>query len=79
MSTVDTPTDSSAGTAQPESTVPSSPQTSDLNAHTEELKEEMSDSEDVEGMDSKAKSLMHLLKTSSVSVYFPKLHVNSMV
>ncbi|CAG8089874.1 unnamed protein product [Penicillium olsonii] len=65
----ETPTDSRAGTAQAESTAPSSPLTStDVNTPTEELKKEMSDSEDAEDMDSKANALMHLLKTSSVFV-----------
>lgn len=68
-----TPTDSRAGTMQPESTVPSSPMTSatdadEINPPKEEedhQKEEMTDGEDEE-LDSKAKALMHLLKTSSV-------------
>lgn len=71
----DTPSDSRAGTTQPESTVPSSPLTpAEVNVPTEQLKEEMSDSENVEGMDSKAKALMHLLKTSSVSHHLRQVH-----
>jgi ATP-dependent DNA helicase len=62
----DSPTDSRAGTTQPESTVPSSPVTSaETNDVAAEMKE-ISDSEEVDEMDSKAKALMHLLKTSSV-------------
>jgi ATP-dependent DNA helicase len=69
-----TPTDSRAGTMQPESTVPSSPITSATEADDEinpltkdhgEKAEEMTDGEEEE-LDSKAKALMHLLKTSSV-------------
>ncbi|KAJ6091304.1 hypothetical protein N7467_003273 [Penicillium canescens] len=75
MSTSMTPTDSRAGTMQPESTVPSSPMTNatdadEINPPKEEedhQKEEMTDGEDEE-LDSKAKALMHLLKTSSVFV-----------
>lgn len=71
----DTPSVSRAGTTQPESTVPSSPLTpAEVNVPTEQLKEEMSDSEDVEGMDSKAKALMHLLRTSSVSYQLRQIH-----
>ncbi|KAJ5351467.1 Helicase C-terminal [Penicillium brevicompactum] len=72
MATADleTLTDSRAGTLQPESTAPSTPLTAtELDDSKEDkLKEELSDSEDVEGMDSKATALMHLLKTSSVFV-----------
>ncbi|CAG8908002.1 unnamed protein product [Penicillium egyptiacum] len=78
MSTEDTatPTDSRAGTMAPESVVPSSPLTDPTEAEDsksshdkdDDSKEDLSDSEDVEGMDSKAKALMHLLKTSSVFV-----------
>lgn len=94
MSAVDspiTPTDSRAGTIQPESTVPSSPMTEPLDQDPKEtLKKETDlenledrekgkgtvggdstgateDVDDTEGMDTKAKALMHLLKTSSVS------------
>ncbi|KAJ5833826.1 SNF2-related protein [Penicillium riverlandense] len=68
-----TPTDSRAGTHQPESTVPSSPITEDQDMKLPSEKEagqehESVDSNDTEGMDSKAKALMHLLKTSSVFV-----------
>lgn len=78
MSTEDagTPTDSRAGTVAPESTVPSSPLTTPTEAEDsktsndkdETSKAELTDSEDIEGMDSKARALMHLLKTSSVGV-----------
>ncbi|KAJ5682468.1 hypothetical protein N7462_005633 [Penicillium macrosclerotiorum] len=95
MSAVDspiTPTDSRAGTTQPESTVPSSPMTeltiqeqqapsekdvdvdrneSDGTEHTGDDRKQSNtdqDAEDTEGMDTKAKALMHLLKTSSVFV-----------
>lgn len=91
MSTVDsldTPTESRAGTQQPESTVPSSPMTeltiqdnklaSEKEAKVEAEENEENDdngivgesngdAEDTEGMDTKAKALMHLLQTSSVS------------
>jgi ATP-dependent DNA helicase len=40
----------------------------EANEAAAEMKE-ISDSEDVEEMDSKAKALMHLLKTSSVRIY----------
>ncbi|CAG8292784.1 unnamed protein product [Penicillium salamii] len=64
-----TPTDSRAGTAAAESTAASSPlDSTEPNPPTEKLKEELSDSEDAEEMDSKANALMHLLKTSSVFV-----------
>lgn len=69
-----TPTDSRAGTMAPESVIPSSPLTDPTEAEDsnsaqdkdDNPKEDLPDSEDVEGMDSKAKALMHLLKTSSV-------------
>lgn len=69
-----TPTDSRAGTMAPESAIPSSPLTDPTEAEDsnsaqdkdDSPKEDLPDSEDVEGMDSKAKALMHLLKTSSV-------------
>lgn len=94
MSAVDspiTPTDSRAGTIQPESTVPSSPMTEPTDQdqkenvekeqdtdnreivykHTDAPKDDWAgateEAEDTEGMDVKAKALMHLLKTSSVS------------
>lgn len=94
MSAVDspiTPTDSRAGTIQPESTVPSSPMTEPTDQDPKESLEKETDAEthkdgeketsapngdttgateeadDTEGMDVKAKALMHLLKTSSVS------------
>ncbi|KAJ5480185.1 hypothetical protein N7530_005694 [Penicillium desertorum] len=71
-----TPTDSRAGTMAPESVVPSSPLTAPTEAEDSRSshdkdnnsKADSTDSEDVEGMDSKAKALMHLLKTSSVFV-----------
>ncbi|KAG0154978.1 hypothetical protein PDIDSM_551 [Penicillium digitatum] len=72
-----TPTDSRAGTMAPESVVPSSPPTdpteadeskSSLGKEDDDSKANLTDSEDVEGMDTKAKALMHLLKTSSVFV-----------
>lgn len=64
----ETPTDSRAGTTQPESTLASSPVAStEANDIAAEAKE-IADSEDVEEMDSKAKALMHLLKTSSVRI-----------
>lgn len=71
-----TPTDSRAGTTVPESTVASSPladateieDSKPSNNKDDNPKAELTDSEDVEGMDSKAKALMHLLKTSSVRV-----------
>lgn len=72
-----TPTDSRAGTMAPESVVPSSPLTDPTEAEDsksshdkedDDSKANLTDSEDVEGMDSKAKALMHLLKTSSVRV-----------
>ncbi|EPS25201.1 hypothetical protein PDE_00133 [Penicillium oxalicum 114-2] len=86
-----TPTDSRAGTTQPESTLPSSPMTDTSAPDTKESAEEGSNyddaqaekpmgesshnfsgttdgAEDTEGMDIKAKALMHLLKTSSVFV-----------
>jgi ATP-dependent DNA helicase len=72
----DTFTDSRAGTIAPESTVPSSPLTNPTEAEDSKSsvdkddhpEAELTDGEDVEEMDSKAKALMHLLKTSSVSV-----------
>lgn len=97
MSAVDspiTPTDSRAGTIQPESTVPSSPMTEPTDTDAKEPAEMEADAEnredggketitpngdseaatedadDTEGMDIKAKALMHLLKTSSVSYNF---------
>ena len=71
-----TPTDSRAGTMAPESVVPSSPLTAPTEAEDsrsshdkdDNPKEDSTNLEDVEGMDSKAKALMHLLKTSSVRV-----------
>ncbi|KAJ5826865.1 SNF2-related protein [Penicillium robsamsonii] len=71
-----TPTDSRAGTMAPESVIPSSPLTDPTEAEDskssddkdDNSKADLTDSEDVEGMDSKAKALMHLLKTSSVFV-----------
>ncbi|KAI2744279.1 hypothetical protein DTO013E5_907 [Penicillium roqueforti] len=70
-----TPTDSRAGTTAPESVIPSSPLTDPTEADSksshdkdDKSKADLTDSEDVEGMDSKAKALMHLLKTSSVFV-----------
>lgn len=71
-----TPTDSRAGTMAPESVIPLSPLTDPTEAEDsnstqdkdDNPKEGLPDSEDVEGMDSKAKALMHLLKTSSVFV-----------
>ncbi|KGO75223.1 Helicase, C-terminal [Penicillium italicum] len=71
-----TPTDSRAGTMAPESVVPSSPLTDPTEAEDsksshdkdDNSKEDLADSEDAEEMDSKAKALMHLLKTSSVFV-----------
>ncbi|KAJ5126995.1 hypothetical protein N7448_007774 [Penicillium atrosanguineum] len=79
-----TSTDSRADTLQPESTVPSSPMTDltlqdtrlpleETNGEDEENKNnggnEPSESvDDIEGMDTKSKALMHLLKTSSVFV-----------
>ncbi|KAJ5158289.1 SNF2-related protein [Penicillium coprophilum] len=71
-----TPTDSRAGTMAPESVTPSSPLTDPTEVEdskssddkADDAKAELTDSEDVEGMDSKAKALMHLLKTSSVFV-----------
>ncbi|KZN84021.1 Lymphocyte-specific helicase [Penicillium chrysogenum] len=71
-----TPTDSRAGTMAPESVVPSSPLTAPTEAEDsrsshdkdDNSKADSTDSEDVQGMDSKAKALMHLLKTSSVFV-----------
>ncbi|KAJ9484158.1 hypothetical protein VN97_g9232 [Penicillium thymicola] len=60
----------------PESVIPSSPLTDPTEAEDsnsaedkdDKPQEDLADSEDVEGMDSKAKALMHLLKTSSVFV-----------
>ncbi|KAJ5950542.1 SNF2-related protein [Penicillium vulpinum] len=71
-----TPTDSRSGTMAPESVIPSSPLTDPSEAEDSKsshdkddgTQAELADSEDVEGMDSKAKALMHLLKTSSVFV-----------
>ncbi|KAJ5493900.1 SNF2-related protein [Penicillium fimorum] len=71
-----TPTDSRAGTMAPESVIPSSPLTDPTEAEdskssddkNDNSKADPTDSEDVEGMDNKAKALMHLLKTSSVFV-----------
>ncbi|KAJ5542609.1 SNF2-related protein [Penicillium sp. DV-2018c] len=78
MSTEDTDslTDSRAGTMAPESTVPSSPLTNPTEAEDSKSsideddgsKTKVPDEEEVEEMDSKAKALMHLLKTSSVFV-----------
>lgn len=83
MATADLETlaDSRAGTLQPESTAPSTPLTAtELDDSKEDkLKEELSDSEDVDGMDSKATALMHLLKTSSVCIYQRKLHLISTI
>lgn len=72
-----TPTDSRAGTLQPESTLPSSPMTELTNGETKTVSDNEGNSaqahpvttidEDVEGMDNKAKGLMHLLQSSSVS------------
>ncbi|KGO46627.1 Helicase, C-terminal [Penicillium expansum] len=79
-----TPTDSRAGTMAPESVVPSSPLTDPTEAEDsksshdkedDDSKANLTDSEDVEGMDSKAKALMHLLKTSSWSDIFSHLQV----
>jgi ATP-dependent DNA helicase len=87
VDSVDTPTDSRAGTQQPESTIPSSPMTEltiqdnkpsseDANMEPQEGGENDANGtvgasndamEDTEGMDTKAKALMHLLQTSSVS------------
>lgn len=71
-----TPTDSRAGTLQPESTIPSSPMTELTNGETKPASDNEGDTsndgkpkdenEDVEGMDAKAKGLMHLLQSSSV-------------
>lgn len=76
-SPTDTPTDSRAGTLQPESTLPSSPMTELTNGETKPVSDNEGNSgqdqsaenkdEDVEGMDTKAKGLMHLLQSSSVS------------
>ncbi|CAI7628613.1 unnamed protein product [Penicillium glandicola] len=78
MSVEDTATltDSRAGTMAPESVMPSSPLTAPTEAEDsksshdkdEDSKADLTDSENIEGMDSKAKALMHLLKTSSVFV-----------
>ncbi|CAI7642792.1 unnamed protein product [Penicillium pancosmium] len=73
-----TPTDSRAGTMQPESTLPSSPMTELTNGETKPVSDsegtggqdqstEKKD-EDIEGMDTKAKGLMHLLQSSSLFV-----------
>lgn len=72
-----TPTDSRAGTMQPESTLPSSPMTELTNGETKPMSDNGGNTgqdqstekkdEDVEGMDTKAKGLMHLLQSSSVS------------
>ncbi|KAJ5224813.1 SNF2-related protein [Penicillium citrinum] len=73
-----TPTDSRAGTLQPESTIPSSPMTELTNGETKPGSDNEGDSskdgkkgdknEDIEGMDAKAKGLMHLLQSSSLFV-----------
>ncbi|CAI7674139.1 unnamed protein product [Penicillium manginii] len=75
-----TPTDSRDGTLQPESTLPSSPMTENTNGETKPASEnegnggkdqpQMAENkeEDVEGMDTKAKGLMHLLQSSSLFV-----------
>ncbi|KAJ5161606.1 Helicase C-terminal [Penicillium capsulatum] len=71
-----TPTDSLAGTAHPGSTVPSSPMddTDSTKMAAEKAANEQTigngedEPADYEGMDGKAKALMHLLKTSSVFV-----------
>lgn len=87
VDSIDTPTDSRAGTQQPESTIPSSPMTeltiqenkpssegaASMEVETDEdhvngaTGESNVDVEDTAGMDTKAKALMHLLQTSSVS------------
>lgn len=82
-----TPTDSRAGTMAPESVIPSSPLTDPTEAEgsksshdtDDKPKEDLTDSEDVEGMDSKAKALMHLLKTSSVRVQFSSSYLITVV
>lgn len=71
-----TPTDSLADTMQPGSTVPSSPMddsdttkiAAEQAANEQTFGNDVIESmEDPEEMDGKAKALMHLLKTSSVS------------
>lgn len=57
-----TPADSQGDSMRPESTLPSSPIPDPAD---QDVKREES-LEDMEGMDTKAKALMHLLKTSSV-------------
>lgn len=82
-----TPTDSRAGTTAPESVIPSSPLTDPTEADSksshdkdDKSKADLTDSEDVEGMDSKAKALMHLLKTSSVCPIHPRrISSNSLI
>lgn len=69
-----TPADSQGDSRRPESTLPSSPVVASVDQKTEdhdksvpEGNDENADSiEGMEGMDSKAKAMMHLLKTSSV-------------
>ena len=68
-----TPADSQGGSLRPESTLPSSPpaesvdqETMDHKLTSEGIAESADSIEDTEGMDTKAKALMHLLKTSSV-------------
>lgn len=72
-----TPTDSRAGTMQPESTLPSSPMSESSNGETKavpdgekrgaQAQSTEDNTNDIEGMDTKAKGLMHLLQSSSVS------------
>lgn len=71
-----TSTDSVAGTMHPGSTIPSSPMddsdTTKMVAEKAAAEQSIGNGEtesmdDLEGMDGKAKALMHLLKTSSVS------------